>query len=473
MDQVSATRECDFQQRRKGIDFPTKVLVVVCVCVQTSLLAWGAWRQSPTCNEVAHLAAGVSYWQFGRFDVYRVNPPLTRLVAAAPCLLTGCATNWASFYDAPGARPEWEIGKDFIAANRERSLWLYTIARWACLPFSWLGAWVCFRWARELYGDTAGLLALALWCFEPNILAHGQLVTPDAGATALGLAASYCFWRWLKTPTWPRTVLTGGVLGLAELTKFTWLILFVLWPILWLAWRLTLRCGPLGRTRGTGRQTRGVCLGATPSDPPAARRAATPWLREAAQVMLILFLALYVINLGYGFEGSFQPLRKFQFVSEALAETDVVEGQPVAQPGTNRFAKSRLGDLRIPLPSNFVLGLDVQKRTSSTFPVARMCADNFGSAVGGGFICTVWRSKCRWASGCCWSSRSGHRRSEPRRDVDRRREANRRGATFLRWWRPPRPFWLSSARTPRSPSICATCSPLFPSPSSGSVESPH
>jgi hypothetical protein len=126
------------------------------VAVQTALLGWGAVRQSPTYNEVAHLVAGVSYWQFGRFDVYRVDPPLTRLVAALPVVAAQPRTDWKVFDE--GARPEFELAKDFVAANGERSLWLYTIARWACIPFSWLGAWICFRWGRELYGSTAGLL---------------------------------------------------------------------------------------------------------------------------------------------------------------------------------------------------------------------------------------------------------------------------------------------------------------------------
>ena len=34
-------------------------------------------------------------------------------------------------------------------------------------------AWLVFRWARELYGPAAGLLALTLFVFDPNILAHG------------------------------------------------------------------------------------------------------------------------------------------------------------------------------------------------------------------------------------------------------------------------------------------------------------
>ena len=86
----------------------------------------------------------------------------------------------------------------FITANGERSFWFFTWARWVCIPFSLLGGYVCYRWAKELYGEWSGLLALTLWCFEPNILANGQMITPDMGATAFGVTAAYVFWRWLK-----------------------------------------------------------------------------------------------------------------------------------------------------------------------------------------------------------------------------------------------------------------------------------
>ena len=77
--------------------------------------------------------------------------------------------------------------------------------------------------------------------------AHGSLITPDAGAAALGVAGSYLFWRWLDCPNWSRAVLAGLVLGLIELTKMTWLILFGLWPALGLLWVVS---SPTGRRAG-------------------------------------------------------------------------------------------------------------------------------------------------------------------------------------------------------------------------------
>ena len=86
----------------------------------------------------------------------------------------------------------------------ERSAWLFTLARWACIPFSLWGAWVAFRWAWELYGDGAGLLLpLTLWCFSLNIIAHGQLITSDVAAPrGRATTACYTFCWWLRRPTW-------------------------------------------------------------------------------------------------------------------------------------------------------------------------------------------------------------------------------------------------------------------------------
>ena len=99
------------------------------------LLAWSDWRHSPTVDETAHLSAGIYYWQFARFDLYRVNPPLVRLVAALPVIAAGVKTDWSGLPAASGERREFLIGRAFVAVNGARSFWYFTIARWACAPF--------------------------------------------------------------------------------------------------------------------------------------------------------------------------------------------------------------------------------------------------------------------------------------------------------------------------------------------------
>jgi hypothetical protein len=303
------------------------VVCLACLLVVShlGLLAWGAYKHSPTADEVAHLPAGLSHLELGRFELYRVNPPLVRTVAAVPVSLAEPKTDWTKIDGRPGARAEFLIGREFVVANGGRTFWLFTLGRWACVPFSLLGAWVCYRWARDLYGPNSGLLAVLLWCACPNVLAHAQLLTPDAAAAALAALAGYALWRWLRRPGWAAAVLAGLALGLAQLAKTTLVVLYPLWPLVWVIWRL-------GSRGGAGRG----------------------WGREAAQLGAALGLGLAVLNAGYGFGGAGRPLGEYRFVSRALA------GAEAGRVG-NRFAGTPLAELPVPLPEHYLLGIDHQK----------------------------------------------------------------------------------------------------------------
>jgi hypothetical protein len=285
------------------------------------LLAWGAAHLSPTVDEVAHLPAGLRHWQQGRFDLYRVNPPLVRLVAALPVLAARPATDWSACDPRPLARSEQVVGRGFLRANRERVRWLFALGRWACIGFWLLGAVVVWRWAQALWGGQAGGLALGLWCACPNLLGHGMLLTPDVGGTALAVASVALFWCWLRQPCWPWALLSGLTLGLAQLARTTNILLLALLPVLW--WLSPPRSGE-GQKRYGGKQ-----------------------------LLCQLLLAGWVLNAGYGFEGFGRPLGKYEFVSELLVGAEGRRG--------NRFRGTWLESLPVPLPANYVQGIDLQK----------------------------------------------------------------------------------------------------------------
>jgi hypothetical protein len=314
-----------------------RVAIAALLIVHAGLVAWISYVNSPTLDEVGHLAAGLSHVLSGRFDLYRVNPPLVRSLAAVPVLLARPRMDWTHYFQGPRSRAEFSVGADFFTANQARSFWLITLARCGCIPLSLIGAWTCYRWAGRLYGPRCGLLALTLWCFDPNILASAAQITPDVGAAALGCLAGYAFWRWLQDPDWIRTAAAGLALGLAELTKTTWVVLFCLWPLLWLAWL----------ARGSWVRDRQPGTSCTARSAPA---------KQAGMLVVILVLALNVINLGYGFEGTLTRLKDFPFVSSALTG-----GTLASATGGNRFAGTALGEIPVLLPSNYVRGIDVQK----------------------------------------------------------------------------------------------------------------
>jgi len=297
---------------------------------QVVAIAWSGFQYSPVLDEVGHLPAGVYNWEYGKFDVYRVNPPLVRMVAAIPTVLSSAEYDWNGYTNGLTARPEWSLGRGIIKVNPDDWMWYFVAARWMLMPFMLLGGYICYRWSKELYGKTSGSIALTLWCFSPNILAWGATITPDASAAAMGVLAGYCFWNWLRKFTWQQTFIAGLTLGLAELTKTTWIVLFGLWPALWFAWLWINR-----------EESRSIPRGV-----------------QFKQLVTILIMGLYVLNLGYGFEGSFKRMKSYQFVSRTLAGTDsIVDGGS----GGNLFSQSWLGNIPVPVPQDYLTGIDLQK----------------------------------------------------------------------------------------------------------------
>lgn len=318
-----------------------QVVSATLLAVEGMLLVWAAWIDGPVINEPAHLVAGISNWELGRFGLYKVNPPLVRMLAAIPVMAAGVETDWSGYHDGIAARSEFTVAQHFIQANEARLFVLVVLARCAVIPLVLIGGWVSYRWASDLYGGMAGITALTMWCFCPNVLAYGHVINADAGATAMGIAASYAFWKWLGEPRWIRAMVAGILLGLAELAKTTWAVLFILWPITWLVWR----CGATAR-RSAGNKP---CL-ALPRAPAELARCPL-W-----QLLLIFSLAVICINAGYNFEGTGTRLGDYRFLSRALSGD---AGHSVPR-GGNRFAKTLLGLSPVPLPRNYVEGIDLQ-----------------------------------------------------------------------------------------------------------------
>jgi 4-amino-4-deoxy-L-arabinose transferase-like glycosyltransferase len=93
---------------------------------------------------------------------------------------------------------------------------------WLALLLAAIG-WYARRW----FGAAAGLLALAAAALEPNLVAHGSLVTVDVAyalATLLVLAAGLAF---AEDPSPARGALLGLALAFALTAKFSALLLLV------------------------------------------------------------------------------------------------------------------------------------------------------------------------------------------------------------------------------------------------------
>lgn len=305
---------------RKLLERYRPAIIALIVFIHVLLCAYGAFIHSPTVDEPAYLVSGISHWEFGAFDLCKVSPPLVRLTAALPVMLAEPKLNWTRYYTKQQLRAEHFVGEDFLLANAERSFWLFTLGRWGCLPFSLIGAWVCYCWAKELFGQNAAFAALLLWCFSPNILAHAQLLTPDIAVTSLSLASCYAFWHWSRSPSWKGAIVWGSVLGFAVLAKTNAVILY---PAL----------------------LSGFFLNAL------LERYKIRW-QALFNISLGIIVSLYIINLGYGFEATFRPLGDYRFFSKTFA----------GEAGENRFREGAFHTIPVPLPAAFIEGIDLQKK---------------------------------------------------------------------------------------------------------------
>jgi hypothetical protein len=221
-----ADREAESGKLLKACRLWEVLAVAGLLLVLAAQLAMSARRESATMDEQNHIARGLAYLRTGDTRLNRLHPPIIGALSALPLLLD-------SQVKLPLDSGAWQSHN--VDAFAEDFLWIQnqngpTIVAWARLPIMFLTLLLgvtCYLWGRELYGVYAGLVALFLLTFDPNILAHGKLATNDLGVTFFSTASLYAFWRFLGKSDRLRATVAGGLLGLALTAKFSALFLIV------------------------------------------------------------------------------------------------------------------------------------------------------------------------------------------------------------------------------------------------------
>jgi 4-amino-4-deoxy-L-arabinose transferase-like glycosyltransferase len=200
---------------------PRRILVIAGVLllldVFAVLLLLSAQRNSLTWDEGHHLYSGYLSWKTLDFGINPEVPPYAKMIDAAPVLpmrLTVPPLQGRFFKDEA-----FFGGRDFMFRNDTDAVLLR--ARLAASLFSIALALLIFAAARRMFSTEAAFIALALFIFDPNFLAHGALVTTDVPSACAFFATIYAFFRWRMAPTRKRLVLVGLCAGLALVTKFT------------------------------------------------------------------------------------------------------------------------------------------------------------------------------------------------------------------------------------------------------------
>jgi hypothetical protein len=219
----------DLDAPARGADLPGALyrsLVVILLLTLFGQLLFSAVLKSPTIDESNHLTRGYAYLKTGDLRLSRDegHPPLYNLTCALPLLLMRDLR-------LPTDRASWQAGfrnafvVEFLFGEGLPLERVFLLGRLPVMLTTLLLAALAVRWAGELYGRPGALLTLLFCAFDPNLIAHGRLITTDVGVTFAYLLAAYVFARFARKPSVWRLLLSGLTLGIAEATKFSALVL--------------------------------------------------------------------------------------------------------------------------------------------------------------------------------------------------------------------------------------------------------
>lgn len=171
-----------------------------------------------TYDEGVTLAAGVRLLDTGVDDVNREHPPLAKAIIALPVWLFA-SPDLDRAFEASRGESSFGLGRALLydtGADYQRLLWLGR-APTMLLALFLVGLTGLF--AHRLWGPRAGLLAVGLAAFDPNLVAHGSLMGLDLPLTLWVTGAFFGVSELIRTRRVAWLVLAGAMSGLALATK--------------------------------------------------------------------------------------------------------------------------------------------------------------------------------------------------------------------------------------------------------------
>ena len=164
-------------------------------------LWYHATRTSSTVDESPHILAGHRHWQCGDFGINPEHPPLLKLLATAPLnFQTLIEPPWECGSRLTSKQESFLFGTKFIIQNGVDAI--VVPVRLSAALMSLLLAVLVFAAAWQMFGRWEAVTALALLAFEPNLVAHGTLVTTDMTLSATAFAAALALYRFAKSRIW-------------------------------------------------------------------------------------------------------------------------------------------------------------------------------------------------------------------------------------------------------------------------------
>ncbi|HEY3703800.1 MAG TPA: phospholipid carrier-dependent glycosyltransferase [Terracidiphilus sp.] len=300
------------------------------IILQMILVAIIVHGESLTFDEGDHIFAGYMMWHSGDYGLNPEHPPLVKLVATLPLLQERL---WVPPLKQRMFKAEAYLdGRNFMERNDGPEHALLFRMRLAAGVFAVGLSVTVFLMGSEFFGESAGLLALLLVVFEPNVLANSDLVTTDMGVACFLLATIYCFYRCARQPSVIRLLLTGLAAGLTLSAKHSGILLA---PMLLGLTLVEIAC----TERGQRRRMTGTLLGG---------------------LAAIVLLAVVVLWAFYGFRYAARPA--------GLVMNPTLSEYAAPLKGMNSWVIGHLADWRL-LPESWLIGMTDIHYAAQQYPI--------------------------------------------------------------------------------------------------------
>lgn len=286
------------------------------IAVFILLAVTSMWRKSATYDEPLLLASGAHYLRTFDVSINAENPPLLKALYALPTL---AVRKFGTDVPVPDKLPysyempeEFSYGNAVLYSHPHHRLILFA-CRCMAVAAGTLLALVLFLAASRIWSRETALAVLWVYALSPNLLAHTRLISVDLGCAAAVFGSVLALHDLIRRPNRLRTVIFGGCLGIALLTKFTAVLLIP----------------------GLGLQTLAYA---------ARHRSQSFWRLRTPHLAAAGVLALLLLNLAYGFRGCGLRLADRQYRSPLVSRLQEI---PV------------LKQIPLPVPEEYLRGFDI------------------------------------------------------------------------------------------------------------------
>ncbi|MGW2645747.1 phospholipid carrier-dependent glycosyltransferase [Streptomyces sp. NPDC001393] len=190
------------------------LLAAVLLAQMAAAMVTTAVQQTPTIDEPVYVATATDYLHEHRIRYNPEHPPLGKLLIAAGVAVAD--PHYAPSYTGT----QGDVGRHLLYESGNDPWRVMVWARLPVIVLTLLFGLVAFAFARDLTGPVGGLVALALYTFSPDLIAHGSLATLDVPMAGFVLTSAWLVWRARRRPR-RYLPLAGAALGAAVATKMS------------------------------------------------------------------------------------------------------------------------------------------------------------------------------------------------------------------------------------------------------------